>query len=330
MDIPIVKDGTWERPVGTGPYLFSAEDSGDWLIANQSWWRGAKQPLDRIALVEASDQDTLLYRFSSHDVQLMTADLTGTTPISATDNVTYLDAGTTVLQYLGCNTTRAPLDDPALRRCLWSGIDRSELVSAFFSGHGIASQFPLSPASPLYPQELEERYSAASLSSALSDISGRRPLTLLVNEENRFKVSAAQQIAKEFTAAGISVSVNALPWAEYTAALAAGKFDLYYGEVKLTADWDLTALLGTGGPLNYGGWADPQTDQLLSALSSATDRIGAMERLCSYLKTQAPILPVCFKSTSVLVQANVVDGLKPTMAEPFYNFSDCIVHLRKT
>ena len=330
LDIPIVKDGTWERPVGTGPYLFSAEDSGDWLIANQSWWRGAKQPLDRIALVEASDQDTLLYRFSSHDVQLMTADLTGTTPISATDNVTYLDAGTTVLQYLGCNTTRAPLDDPALRRCLWSGIDRSELVSAFFSGHGIASQFPLSPASPLYPQELEERYSAASLSSALSDISGRRPLTLLVNEENRFKVSAAQQIAKEFTAAGISVSVNALPWAEYTAALAAGKFDLYYGEVKLTADWDLTALLGTGGPLNYGGWADPQTDQLLSALSSATDRIGAMERLCSYLKTQAPILPVCFKSPSVLVQANVVDGLKPTMAEPFYNFSDCIVHLRKT
>ena len=151
LDIPIVKDGTWERPVGTGPYLFSAEDSGDWLIANQSWWRGAKQPLDRIALVEASDQDTLLYRFSSHDVQLMTADLTGTTPISATDNVTYLDAGTTVLQYLGCNTTRAPLDDPALRRCLWSGIDRSELVSAFFSGHGIASQFPLSPASPLYP-----------------------------------------------------------------------------------------------------------------------------------------------------------------------------------
>ena len=97
LDIPIVKDGTWERPVGTGPYLFSAEDSGDWLIANQSWWRGAKQPLDRIALVEASDQDTLLYRFSSHDVQLMTADLTGTTPISATDNVTYLDAGTTVL-----------------------------------------------------------------------------------------------------------------------------------------------------------------------------------------------------------------------------------------
>ena len=29
--------------------------------------------------------------------------------------------------------------------------------------------------------------------------------------------------------------VLALPWEEYTAALAAGDFDLYYGEVKLTA-----------------------------------------------------------------------------------------------
>lgn len=41
------------------------------------------------------------------------------------------------------------------------------------------------------------------------------------------------------------VEVNALPWEEYNAALAAGNFDLYYGEVRLTADWNLTSLLGS-------------------------------------------------------------------------------------
>jgi peptide/nickel transport system substrate-binding protein len=330
LDIPIVKSGTQDRPIGTGPYLLSSESSGDWLIANQSWWQDVSLPLDRIALVEASDQDTMLYRFTSHDVQLITADLTGTTPIAATGNVTYRDANTTILQYLGCNTAKAPLNDPALRRCLWQGIDRAQLVSAFLSSHGQASQFPVSPLSPLYPADLEAAYSAAALSASLAELSvPRRTLTLLVNEENSFKVSAAQQIAKAFTAGGLSVSVKALPWAEYTAALAAGNFDLYYGEVRLTADWDLSPLLASGGALNYGGWSNPQTDALLELFSAAEDRPAVMRRLCAHLRDLSPILPICFKSTSVLVQANVLDGLTPTMAEPLYNLPLCTVHLQK-
>lgn len=331
LDIPIVKSGTQDAPVGTGPYLLSMEDSSTWLVTNQSWWRNRKLPVDRIALVEASDQDTMFYRFSSHDVQLITADLTGSSTVSVPGNVTYLDADTTVLQYLGCNTRRAPLDNAALRQCLWSGIDRSQLVSAFFSSHAKAAQFPVSPSSPLYPSELEEKYSIAAFSAAVTEtgVSTSRTLTLLVNEENSFKVSAAQQIAKGFAAAGLSVSVKAVPWDEYMAALAAGNFDLYYGEVRLTADWDLTSLLGSGGALNYSGWADAQTDELLAAFAAAGDRTAAMEQLCSYLITQSPILPVCFKSTSVLVQAHVVEGLTPTMAEPFYNFPTCEVFLKE-
>lgn len=332
LDIPIVKSGTQDMPVGTGPYLMTTEDSSTWLVTNQSWWQNRKLPVERIALVEASDQDTMLYRFSSHDVQLITADLTGAAAISVPGNVTYLDADTTILQYIGCNTTRAPLDSAALRRCLWSGIDRSQLVSAFFSSHAQAAQFPVSPSSPLYPGELEEKYSIAAFSSAVAEagVSTGRTLTLLVNEENSFKVSAAQQIAKGFAAAGLSVSVKPLPWEEYISALTAGNFDLYYGEVRLTADWDLTPLLGSGGALNYSRWADPRTDELLAAFAASGDRDAAMEQVCSYLLTQSPILPLSFKSTSVLVQANVVEGLTPTMAEPLYNFPACTVHLRES
>ena len=87
--------------------------------------------------------------------------------------------------------------------------------------------------------------------------------------------------------------------------------------------------MGTGGALNYGGWSDPQTDQLLAEYAAAADRAAALERLCRHLGEQAPILPIAFKSTSVLVQANVVEGLDPTAAEPFYNLTDCVIHLRE-
>lgn len=329
LDIPIVKSGTQNQnaPTGTGPYLY--EEAGALLVANQSWWQGDGQPADRIPLVETANQDAMLYRFSSHDVQAMTADLTGAVPISTTGSVVCLDAGTTVMQYLGCNVQREPLNNTALRRCLWAGLNRPYLVSAFLSGHGSAAQFPISPASPLYPADLESAYSPEAFSTALAD-SGyvpEQPLILLVNQENSFKRSIAASLAESFTRAGLPTEMRVLPWEEYMAALTAGDFDLYYGEVRLSADWNLSQLLSPGGTLNYGGWSNPQTSQLIAALAAAGDRTAAARTLCAHLQSQAPILPLCFKSSSVLLQAGVLEGLQPTAAEPFYNLKDCVIHL---
>lgn len=331
LDIPIVKRSTASDPIpcGTGPYLFSSTDTTAYLVANQSWWRGETLPIDRISLAEAADYDTMLYRFSTHDVQLVTADLIGTNPITATGNISYHDANTTVLQYVSCNTTRAPLNNVMLRRALSIGFNRSLLVSAFLSGHAAATHFPVSPVSPLYPHHLEERYSMEAFTEALT-LSGyipEQPLVLLVNSENSFKVAVSNYLATAYTAAGVPVNVQALPWEEYTAALNAGEFDLYYGEVKLTADWNLTDLVGTDGTLNFCGKVDPMADQLLSSFSTAEDRVAAMEALCSHLRTQATLFPICFKSTSVLTQSDVLENLISTMTEPFYGITDCTIHL---
>lgn len=331
LDVPIVKSGSREgpAPVGTGPYFYAEEETGAYLIANQSWWKGEAQPVDRIALVEAPDDNAMLYRFSSHEVQLITADLTGVLAVSTTGSVGCVDADTTLLQYVGCNTSRAPLDNPALRRCLSAGIDRANVTSAFLSGHGRPAEFPLSPASPLYPAELESGYSPDGFAEALreSGYVSERALTLLVNEENGFKKAIADRLAESWTAGGVPVEVRALPWEEYAAALSAGDFDLYYGEARLTADWDLGSLLEPYGALNHGHWSDPDVSRLLAEYAGAGDRAAAMRALCTRLKSQAPILPVCFKSTSVLTQAGVVEGLIPTAAEPFYGLAQCAIHL---
>lgn len=333
LDIPIVKAGSErEIPIGTGPYFFSTEDTRHCLIANQTWWRQEIQPVDRMMLVEASDPETMLYRFTSHDVQLVTADLTGTAAIHVTGDIRYQDTNTTILQYLGCNTQQAPMNSSAFRRALNLGINRSNIVSAYFSGHGTPTQFPLPPCSPLYPAELESPFSHDAFVFALSESGyiAERTLTLLVNSENHFKLSAAQYLAEMYTAAGIPMEVQALPWEEYVAALSAGAFDLYYGEVRLTADWDLTSLLGVAGNLNYTGWAAPQTSQLLAAYAVSSDRAAAMKELCSHLQLYAPILPICFKSTSVLLQSDVVRILSPTMMEPFYQLENCSIQLKNT
>lgn len=329
LDIPIMKSGTQDVPTGTGPYVLASGDSGKILTANPHWRQGTP-PVERITLVEANGEDTMRYRFISHEVQLIVADLTGSSPFTATGRVGYQDAGTTVLQYIGCNTAIAPLDSAALRQALSLGINRENVTEAFLSGHGAAAQFPVSPLSDLYPAELETRYSYEAFAQALADCGyvPERTLTLLVNGENAFKISVAGALAEDFTAAGIPVETRVLPWEEYMLALAGGDFDLYYGEVRLTANWDLSGLLSSGGALNYGSWADGQTDALLSACAAAGTP-AAMEELCRHLRAQSPILPVCFKSVTVLTQAEVVEGLSPTAQEPFYNLKDCLFHLRE-
>lgn len=334
LDIPIVKAGTEgdAAPAGTGPYVFSAGADGTVLTARSDWWGGAAQPVEEIALSAAPDREALLYQFSSHGVQLITADLIGTDPITAAGNTSYQDADTTVLHFIGVNTLRQPFQDAAVRRALGLGINRDTLVGAVLSGHGRAAQAPVSPVAPLYPSGQEALYSydafAAAMEAAGLASGEPRPVRLLVNQENSFKVSAAEYVAEALSDFDLQIQVEALPWAEYTAALAAGDFDLYYGQVKLTADWDLAALVGTGGALNYSGWADPQTDQLLAAYAAATDRSAAMEALCARLAEQAPIIPLCFGASSVLYQTGVISGLSPTAAEPFYDLASCSIHLQ--
>lgn len=209
----------------------------------------------------------------------MVSDLTGTDSIPVSGSAGCIDADTTVLQYIGINTSVKGLDDAAFRRCLSLGLNRQSLISGLLSGHAKAAQFPISPVSGLYPAELHTTYSATAFSEALAACESRptRTLRLLVNEENSFKLSVAREIAASFSAAGIDMTVTALPWADYTAALAAGSFDLYYGEVRLTADWNLAPLLATGGRLNYGGWSDARCDQLLEAARQRTGPEGCAE-----------------------------------------------------
>ena len=264
------------------------------------------------------------------DVQLIVADLTGTDPVAVSGSVSYDDADTTVFQYLGINVSAKGLDDAAFRRCLSLGVSRRALVSSLLSGHAKAAQFPVSPVSPLYPADLEQTDSVVAFTDALNacEIRPSRTLRLLVNSENSFKVSMARQIAAAFTAAGAATETVELPWEEYTAALTAGRFDLYYGEVRLTADWDVSSLLATGGSLNYGGWSDPQCDQLLEGCRSGGNRETAVRGLCRYLQSQAPILPICFKTVSALYESDVLEGLTPTAAEPFYGLENISIHLR--
>ena len=329
LDIPIVKSGTENQlvPVGTGPYLFVTADSGPQLIANDDWWQQGRLPVNTITLVHAKDEDTALHLFTSGRVELLTLDPTGGHSTVNGRNLA-TERPTAQMHFIGFNTTRGFFADSAARKAFSAGIARDVLVDAFLSDHAVSAEFPISPLSSIYPENLSEEYTDEEIAAALyGDGEEIRELILLVNEEDTFRRDNAEFIAEELSSPTLIITVRTLPWTEYLLALEQGDFDLYYGEIRLTADWDLTDLIGTDGLLNYGRFSDLWLDTLMQVFAASADRAAVAERLCAYFAETAPIAPICFQNYTVLTHDKVVEGMTCAPDSTFYSLGSWTIHL---
>lgn len=328
LDIPIVKEGTGkdDLPTGTGAYRLRYDgDTPSYLEANDSWWREETMPLETIPLCAAEDSDYLLYGFGSGTISLVTTDLTGTTSLSYHGNFQVADYATTVMLFLGCNTKKGACATQKVRSAIYYALDRDTLVSKMLSGHGEATSLPISPSAADYDAALAETLSQDREKAAdlLDGSYTGGSLTLIVNSDSSFKVSIAQEIADELEGLGMDVTVETLSWSDFKEAVADGDYDLYLGEVQLTADFGLDAFLEADGDQNPRGYSNSDLTDLYTAFckSSGEARQEAAEALYTELADQAPFIPICFKCYSALYQWNTLTSLTPTQHNLFYQFS---------
>jgi len=106
-----------------------------------------------------------------------------------------------------------------------------------------------------------------------------------------------------------------LPWADYLTALQKGDFDLYLGEVRLTADWDASALLDADGALNYGGFVSERLSELNDSLLLGENFSAAM--YAEGFVEETPFAPLLFKTKAVVVPAGLIEGMTPSVSNPF-------------
>lgn len=339
LDVPVVKGGG-DRPAGTGPYALTGEGDALVLSLRADWWRDEPMPMSSIPLNTIQGNDGLVRAFDTRAVSLVTADLTGASALGYSGSYETWEYPTSSLLYLGYHADQKSLcADPALRKALSYAVEREETTKSLLAGHAVAAELPLPPASSLYDESLAKQYATdGTKAAALLDEAGwtlgedgvryrgsaTLSLVLLTSAENTYKVAVARHLADVLSAAGVAVTLRSVPWSDYLAALEAGNFDLYLGETKLTADFDLTALIAPGGALNYGKYADAEATALLAAYRAAggADRKTAAAALYTRLGETAPFTPVCFKTWSALTHWGRLTGLNPTQQNLFYGFEN--------
>jgi len=257
---------------------------------------------------------------------------------------------TTMLQFIGFNANHIALRDPDVRRAIAVSIERQHIIDTVLSGHALAAPLALSPAFYLYDtdwerrdlpplREMAELLVRAGLEDAndcsfleLSDGFGgyfEFTIDFIVNSENTYKVRAAHMITNTLRRNGLDVTVRELPWDRFMNALQTGNFDMYYGEMMLGADFNLTPLLLPGG-LNYGKTASSDYRPYLEDFLTAREDewiSWAAKRLIDEIMFNAPFAPILYKRHAVYTPIGAIFGAEPSQSGVFHNFPDWTINL---
>jgi peptide/nickel transport system substrate-binding protein len=141
----------------------------------------------------------------------------------------------------------------------------------------------------------------------------QRPLqfTLLTNMDqgNTLRNDAAVLIKDQLAAAGINVTIKSESWNNYTTDLKQKNFDLALCGCYLSPVPDYTALLGTGGSLNVGGYSDPDFDAMLLDILQTSDASTLkvkMGELQKKVVDQLPIISLYFRTHSLMYSPDVL------------------------
>lgn len=328
LDIPIISRSGGSNPIGTGPYVLNTKKGkAVSMTRNTNWWQEGTLPADTITLYAADDSDMMIFGFGSGSISMVNTDLTGTNALSYTGDYNVVDYPTTSMLYVGCNTHSGPCQNQSFRQALYYVFDRDTLATKMLSGHAEPTVLPVSPKSKLYDEKLAETYAWSEETAKKKLADGHyynQTLKLIVNKESAFKTAFAEEMKKELEAIGIKVQVEALAWDEFADALDERSFDLYLGEVKLKSNFDLTAVIGSNGNLNYGGYQDKDLEKLLTQFQTAdkASRAAAAKNLYKAVADAAATIPLCFKNHSVLTHWSANASIAPTQQNLFYHIAE--------
>ena len=351
LDFPIIKTETMDMrvPPGTGSYIFSDEGGSVRLNRFRRHRDYGDMPVSVIHLVACADNE-LTELFDSGEISLLWDDPASTYDIrlNRLHEMRFYD--TTSLQFIGFNANNIVLRDRDVRRGISSSIERQFIVDEIMPGQSIASPLAISPAFFLYDPEWEARaitpfqemsilFERARLSDSDNDsllelydgLGGyiKFSIDFIVNTENTHKVQAAHRISNTLRLAGINITVRELPWDRFLEALEEGEFDMYYGEIMLGGDFDLSPLL-LPGPLDYGETADSGYRLLIEdflAAKSPDDIQRATQILCEQIKIFAPFAPILYKKHAIYTPLGATIGAEPSQSSIFRNFKDWTINL---
>lgn len=358
LNIPIIKSGSYgeKRPMGSGPYTYN--EDGTALVAYEGYHSYDTLPVDTIYLKEYQTADSIISAFEDSLIDVVQNDPSSYTNLGfASTNETHSFA-TTNMHYVAFNEDGGLTQSALFRVAMQYAFDREYLVE-LLNGNGVATAIPMYPTCSFYPSGMAENLSynletcVRILESAgvkdydedgLMEYMAGTPqdisLTFVVCSDSSAKGGIVRRFQEDMESIGITVNVQELTWENYLKALDEGKFDMYYGEVRLRNNFDLTELLqvrdededegNTATNMNFTNSRDSAFEGYINEYLKAGDagRFNAYQTLCNYICNETgSLITIGFEKHQLITHRGVVKGINANMGNPVYNIADWEIFL---
>lgn len=302
------REATENIPTGGGRYIPQVKNGDITLTAFRSRLGGFLPRIVKIALVDCPNSESMPYTLEIGEISFFFNNLSTGSYRRISASIDEIPMNNLV--YLGINSGNSPLASPAVRRTLVKLIDREYIAMDSYAGHATPSAAPFNPkwskaasltaatgtdsAQAIADLENEGYRSVSDYGVRYSGATGRSlNFDMLVCEGSGFRSKAAEYIKSALAKANITVNISELEYEEYMEAVAGGKFDLYLGEIRLSANMSLSPFFGKDGGASFGINAERELEQsYASFLEGKTTMADFTKVFCAY----APFIPLCWRT----------------------------------
>ena len=296
LTFPVVKSGTAETqsavPTGSGDYYYIQNKLKNVGNAEKS-----------ISLFETDTNKSSENAFKIGKTDIYFNDL------SSCNYTSVNGAGYSVqlnnMVYLGLNSARGALTKH-VRSAIAAQINAEEIAISSYQGHATPIKLPVNPESAISKEVTEiDVKSNKTLANSILDkcgfinYSGKAKtngayllsFTLIVNNDNRYRVAAAYNIADSLKECGFLITVLPLSFADYNQRIASGNFDMYLGEIKLDSSMDISQFFGSGAH----GMGIDKTERVVTEYYKFRAGEITAQQYFEIFTEYYPFVPVCFR-----------------------------------
>ena len=307
LTFPIVKYGTGDNdiPTGSGRYTIAKKSGTYRLTANEYSTRLEEMATAQITLVPITSDAGELYLLQTGDLTYFFDDLSDGEYTKIRANTARVPMNNMV--YLGINGDT--VKSKKIKEAICYAINKTSLADTAYSGIAKLSDVPFNPTWEVMSNINTSFYDFNSLKAEeiLEDAgyvyaySGNQyrsknfdylEMTMLVNNESKPKSDMAKMIADWLRDIGIKVTVSSVTYDEYLRELRSGNFDLYIGEVKLSANMSLSAFFSEKGDAAYGIDSDSATAKAYNDFKTGKTDISTFIQV---FNSEKPFIPLLFR-----------------------------------
>ena len=324
-------DGSWAKPVGTGPFKL-----GDWRRGQQvilekfddyrslpgprDGYTGGKRPLiDQVKFLVVPDPSTIKAALLSGAVDAADVPDADIQEMKASPGITLKSAPTPVMHGILIQTRDPVLADPRVRQAIAAALDRAEIVAAVSNGLGKPNGSIVSTASAYYgPVQGEAiKHDPAHARRLLAEAGYRgQPIKLIANKRPvvpSFSVAVIAQAMMQ--AVGLNVEIEVLEWATQLDRYQKGTYQMMSFSYSARFDPALSyeQVSGPKDKQPRKVWEDPEGLKLLEQAMTVTDKPARQKLFDAMHRRFQETVPmiVLYNGVDTVAHSRRVEGYEP-------------------